>query len=177
MAQAPIRHVIFWETVIKTFRSIYVNCFNTLRLLAEVSTELQKMHFLDKLRTITQEGSTEIRQMTPFFIYFFSSIFIFIYENGQKSFSCDPPFGLFWSVKCLNFEQNLPIRTAHHIFLESRQPEVTKIHIMFCHPGGAKKKLSAYGLIPVCRDVYIHYFKINPPTFCCLLFSENYLNP
>ena len=25
--------------------------------------------------------------------------------------------------------------------------------------------LSAYGLIPVCRGVYIHYFKINPPHF------------
>ena len=72
MAQTPIRHVIFWETVIKT-RSIYVNCFNTLRFLAEVSTNLQKLHFLDNLRPITQEGSTETRQMTPFFIYFFCS--------------------------------------------------------------------------------------------------------
>ena len=71
-------------------------------------------------------------------------------------------FGLFWSVNYLNFEQKLPIRTAHHIFLESRQPEVTKIHIMFCPPIGAKKKVSAYGLIPVCRGVCIHYFKINP---------------
>ena len=29
-------------------------------------------------------------------------------------------FGLFWSVKYFNFEQKLPIRTAHYIFLESR---------------------------------------------------------
>ena len=73
VAQTPKRHIIFWKTVIKTFRSIYVNCFNTLRFLAEVSTKLQKMHFLDNLRTITQEGSTETRQMAPFFIYFFCS--------------------------------------------------------------------------------------------------------
>ena len=66
VAQTPTSHIIFWKTVIKTFRSIYVNCFNTLRFLAEVSTKLQKMHFLDNLRTITQEGSTETRQMTPF---------------------------------------------------------------------------------------------------------------
>ena len=33
------------------------------------------------------------------------------------------------------------------------------------------------GLTPVCRGVYIQYFKITPPTFCCPLFSENYLNP
>ena len=37
--------------------------------------------------------------------------------------------------------------------------------------------MSANGLIPVCRGVYIHYFKINPPNFCCPLFPENYLNP
>ena len=29
----------------------------------------------------------------------------------------------------------------------------------------------------MCRGVYIHYFKINSPIFCCPLFSENYLNP
>ena len=73
VAQTPKRHIIFWKTVIKTFRSIYVNCFNTLRFLAEVSTKLQKMHFLDNLKTITQEESMETRQMTPFFIYFLRS--------------------------------------------------------------------------------------------------------
>ena len=29
----------------------------------------------------------------------------------------------------------------------------------------------------MCRGVYIHYFKINPPIFCCPLFSQNHLNP
>ena len=47
------------------------------------------------------------RQMTPFFHLPFplkllvSSIFEF--ENTQNSFSCDSTFGLFWSVKYLNF--------------------------------------------------------------------------
>ena len=45
VAQTPINHIIFWKTVIRTFRFIYVNCFNRLRFLAEVSTKLQKMHF------------------------------------------------------------------------------------------------------------------------------------
>ena len=71
VAQTPIRHVIFWETVIKTFRSIYVNWFNTLRFLADVSTKLQKIYFLEKLMTRTQEGSTDTRQMTPFFYLLF----------------------------------------------------------------------------------------------------------
>ena len=54
----PIRHDVFRKSVIKNFRSIYVNCFNTLRFMAEVSRDLQKIiQFLDNLRTITQEGS------------------------------------------------------------------------------------------------------------------------
>ena len=178
VAQTPIRHIIFWETVIKT-RSIYVNCFNTLRCPAEVSTKLQKMHFLDKLRTITQEESKETRQMTPFFIYFFCSycnIYCYIWKWSRFIF-LGPCFDLFWSVKYLNFEQKLSIRTAHLIFLENRHPEVTKNPYYVLSPKGSQKKVSAYGLIPVCRGVYIHYFKINPPTFCCPLFSENYLNP
>ena len=61
-------HVIFWKTVTKTFRFIYVNCLNTLRVLVEVSTKSQKMLFLDNLRTITQEGSMETRLMTPFLL-------------------------------------------------------------------------------------------------------------
>ena len=36
-------------------------------------------------------------------------------------------FGPFWSVKYLNFfYQKLPTWTAHHTFLESGHPEVTK---------------------------------------------------
>ena len=50
---------------------MYVNCFVTLRFLAEVSKKMRKMHFLDNLRTITQEGNTETRQMTPFFYLLF----------------------------------------------------------------------------------------------------------
>ena len=50
VAQTPIRRIIFWKTVIKTFRSICVNCFNTLRFLAETSTKLQKMHFFGQFK-------------------------------------------------------------------------------------------------------------------------------
>ena len=50
VAQTPINHIIFWKTVIRTFRSIYVNCFNRLRFLAEVSTKLQKMHFFRQFK-------------------------------------------------------------------------------------------------------------------------------
>ena len=32
-------------------------------------------------------------------------------------------------------------------------------------PEGSQEKVSAYGLIPVCRGVFIHHFKINLPHF------------
>ena len=37
VAQTPVNHIIFWKSVMRTFRCIYVNCFNRLRFLAEVS--------------------------------------------------------------------------------------------------------------------------------------------
>ena len=130
---------------------------------------------MDNLRVISQEGSMETRQMTPFFIYVFLKLylaFIFIFQNGRNSFSCGHPFGLFWSVKYLNFGQKLPIRTTHHTFLESRHPEVTKNPYYVLSPKGSQKKVSAYGQIPVCRGVYIHYFKINPPLSAVLSFLK-----
>ena len=40
VAQITISHSIFWKNVMRTFRCVYVNCFNSLRFLAEVSTKL-----------------------------------------------------------------------------------------------------------------------------------------
>ena len=67
VVKTPIYQIIFWKSVMRTSRCIYVNCFNRLRSLREKSTELQKMHFFDNLRTTTQEGNMETRQMAPFF--------------------------------------------------------------------------------------------------------------
>ena len=81
---------------------------------------------------------------------------LFVFQNGEKLFSCGHPFGLFLSVntsilgKICQFGQ--PIRLLEKV----ETPP-------FCPPRGAKKKVSAHGLILVCRSVYIHYFKINPP--------------
>ena len=49
-------------------------------------------------------------------------------------------FGPFWSVKYLNFGKKLPIRTAHHTFLESKHPEVTKNPYYVLSPEGSQKK-------------------------------------
>ena len=65
---------------------------------------------------------------------------------------CSLQFGPFWSVKYFNFGQKLPIRTAHHTFLERRHPEVNKNPYYVLSPEGSQKKLSAYGLILVVRE-------------------------
>ena len=67
VSHSIINNINFWKCVTRPFWGIHVNCFNRLRFLVEVSTKSRKMQFLDHLRTITQEGSMETRQMTPFF--------------------------------------------------------------------------------------------------------------
>ena len=103
VSHSIINNTNFWKCVTRPFRCIYVNCFNRLRFLAEISTNLQKIHFLDNLRTITQEGSMETKQMTSFFSSAFSNLFvIFIseFENAQNSFSC-------WSILVCKIPQFL----------------------------------------------------------------------
>ena len=151
-AQTPINHSIFWKSGIRTFRCIYVNCFNRFRFFAAVSTNFKKCTFLDNLQTISHEGNMETKLTTPFFSSTFSALFVtftFLFENKQNSLWCGPPFGPFWSVKYLNFGQKLPLRTTHHTFLESRQPEVTKNPYYVLTPSGATKvKVPLHELMP-----------------------------
>ena len=54
-------------------------------------------------------------------------------------------FGLFWSVKYPNFGQKLPICIAHHTFLQSRHPEVTKnSYYVFFTEGEPKKCIGSW---------------------------------
>ena len=68
-----------------------------------------------------------------------------------------PPLSPFWSVKYLNFGQKLQIWIAHHTFLESRHPEVTKNPYYILYLKGNQDKVSAHGLQYLC--------------FLCLLLS------
>ena len=128
----------------------YVNCFNRLRFLAKVGTKLQKMRFLYNLRTVILDENIKTREMTSFFhllfpLYMFVT-FILVFQKSQNSFSCYLSFGLFWHVKYLNLDQNLPISTAHHTFLESKHPKAIKnlYHVLFKE--GSQKRVSPHGL-------------------------------
>ena len=50
VAQTPVNHIIFWKSVMRTFRCIYTTCFNRLRFLAENNTKLQKMNFFGQFK-------------------------------------------------------------------------------------------------------------------------------
>ena len=63
----------------------------------------------------------------------------FCIRKSQNSFSCSPSFGPFLSVKYLNLGKKLPIRTAHHTFLESRHTEANKNPFYVLSPMGDKK--------------------------------------
>ena len=99
VAQTPINPSIFWKSVMRTFRCIYVYCFNRHRFLAQVSTKLRK--------------ETWILDKWPHFcIYFFRSTcfvtFIFVFESSQNSFSCGFPLvfsGLVILAKSYRFVQ------------------------------------------------------------------------
>ena len=83
VAQNPTKHTIFWRSMMRPFRWISMNCFNRFRFLAEVSTNLHKMHYFVQFKLCL--------------------IFIFVFEKCQNSFSWGPPFVPFWSAKYLNF--------------------------------------------------------------------------
>ena len=127
MAQTPINHSIFWNSVVKPFRWNMWIALTDLNILLKSAQNCKKFTFIDKLRAITQEGNLKTRQMTSFFhLLFLFVIFIFVFENIQNSFSCCAPFDPFWFVKFQNSQQKLPISTIHHIFIKSKHPEVAK---------------------------------------------------
>ena len=75
----------------------------------------------------------------------FSTRTVFVFEKSQNSFYCSPsPFVPFWSALYLNLVQKLPIWIAHHTFLKSRHPEVTKKPYYVFPPREAKKGISSW---------------------------------
>ena len=115
----------------RTFRYIYVNCFNRFTsTFTEVSTKLHST-FLDNLQTIILERNMEAGQMTPICSSTFSALFItfiFYLKIAKIHFDAVPPL------------VHSGLQNIHHTFQESRHLRLLKIHIIFCSPSGAKKR-------------------------------------
>ena len=113
----------------------------------------KKCTILSNLRTITQEGKKETRQITPFihllFEFWLFLIFILVFEKHQNSFSCGPPFCPFWSAKYLNFggesceirilsrsiQETYTLRKVKNqvlLFLSSWEPNLSDLIVYFC---------------------------------------------
>ena len=80
-----------------------------------------------------------------------------MFQNSQNPFTCGPSFGPFWSVKYLNFGQNLPIWTAHPTFLESEHPEVTKSLYYVLFLKGSQKSISSWTISYMWSFNYMWY--------------------
>ena len=96
------------------------------------------------------------RQMTPFFhlLFLLFVTFIFIFENGQNSFSCDSPFGLFWSVKYLNYGKSYRFGQSITLFQKVDTLRLLKIHIIVCPRKGAKKGIRSWTNTNVQKCLY-----------------------
>ena len=81
VAHSPI-NIIFWKAVIRTFRSIYVNCFNRL---PEVSTKFQKMHFFGQFKDQYSGRKNGNSTNDPIFSSTFS---VLLFQNQSPIFCC-----------------------------------------------------------------------------------------
>ena len=126
-----INNTIFWKCATSSFRCIYVNYFNILRFLAEVSTKLQILHFFRQFKDRNfKRGDGNYTNNPIFSIYFFSSNCLWHWFLKLKILKIRFNVVPLWSILVCKishfFFRKLPIQTAHHNFLESRHPEVTK---------------------------------------------------
>ena len=106
LSHSIINNTIFLKRVSRPFRCIrkllYLDSF------AEVSTKLKKCNFFENLRIITQEENMETTKTTPFFSSTFLTFSTCLYYSflDWKILNIHFQihyFGLFWSVKYLNF--------------------------------------------------------------------------
>ena len=69
----------------KIFRSIYINCFNRLRFLVEVSTKLQKMHFFGQFKDYNSGRKHGNQTNNAIFSFTFSAL---LFQNQSPIFCC-----------------------------------------------------------------------------------------
>ena len=99
-------------------------CFRIFKNKQDKNGKNKKCTIFGNLRTITQEGKKETRQMTPF-LFFLSTFWavcdnhFFVFENCQNSFSWGPPLvhaalQNTWILKLKAWDQNfVPFSSIH----------------------------------------------------------------
>ena len=127
------------------------------------------MHFFDNLRTITQEGNIETRQITPYFLCTFSALtvcnihfwiwkcskFIFLWSPLCSILVCKIPQFL---AKSYRFGQLI-------LFEKVDILRLLKIYIMFCPPAEVKYQFfeaPAHGLL-LLHPAFFFSSSVKPP--------------
>ena len=137
----------------RPFRLIEINCFNIFRFLADVSTNLQKMHYFGQFRDHNLGKKKGNYTNNPiFFINFLSSNCLwcsFLYLKIAKLHFMGSFFRPFWSAKYLNFggvswkirilfrliQETYTLRKVKNqvlIFYSSWEPNLSDVMVHFC---------------------------------------------
>ena len=111
----------------KTFRSIYiyVNCFNRLRFLAEVSTKLQKMHFFGQFKDHNSGRKHGNQTNDPIFSFTF---FALLFQNESPIFCC-------------------PLFSENYLNRQARINKTVNIHTVNYHPSPSQLISRIHALI------------------------------
>ena len=123
------------------------------------------MHFLDNLKSITREGSTETWQTNPFLstssALTISNIHFYIWKWSKFIFL----WSSLWSILVCKMPQFWAKAQIHiiHMLLKSISSFV---------PQEDPKKCISLWTIPVYSGVYIRYSKSIPPVFALISFPK-----
>ena len=112
MALTSRNLIIFWKTVIRTFRLIYVNCFNRLRFLAEANIKLQKMYFFGQFKDYNSERKHGNWTNDPIFSSNFSAL---LFQSQSPSFCC-------------------PLFSENYLNSQARIKKIVNKHTVYYHP-------------------------------------------
>ena len=132
----------------RTFRCIYVNCFNRFRFLAEVSIKFLKILLFGNLRTINPEENGETRQMTLFFPSTFSTLTVYniYFCIRKKSKFVFMGYILCFILVCKITQfraKSYQFGEYNVLFQKIDNLRLLKIHIMFAHQGKPKNGISS----------------------------------
>ena len=132
----------------RPFRCIYVNSSNIVIFFAESAQICKIQTFFDNLRIITQDGYMETTQMIPLFFHLLFSMETkqmasFFSSTSSVLHVCNIYFSEFENTQ--KFLIKATDSDVHHIFLESRHPEVTK---------------NLYYVLPTCQSQRTIFFKL-----------------
>ena len=144
VAQTPISHITSCKSVMRTFRYIYVNCFNRLSFLCLGQHKIAKNALFWTIKGSSLRKETWKLDKWPYVFHLIFLLWLLVssiskFENGQNSFSCGPPF-----FASSIFGKSSRFWQPTILFFKEETLRLLKIHIMFCPARKAKKGIRSW---------------------------------